>query len=232
MLFSVSLIAGCNSGQDGDPATWTITDGAITSETQQFEALVTRLGCAGGVTGEVLEPDISLGADDVTIEFAVDSISGDQSCPDNDQVAVNIDLGEPIGDRSLVDGACSIREAATTLFCTDEGVRWTPAPPSPDCNGPAAPQRTLDMALVPAPPTARGPDADGRQEFGAQVIEALKPMILGADTETVAATLRGSGWTVTIVELPVTTTTATPDLLWSRLVITTCGGRVEAVAFD
>ena len=229
MLFSVSLIAGCNSGQDGDAATWTVTDGAVTSETQQFEALVTRLGCAGGLTGEVLEPDISVGSDEVTIEFAVESISGDQTCPGNDQVAVNVDLGEPIGERKLVDGQCS-SEAATTAFCSDGGIRWSPNPPPPDCSGPEAPQRDLDMTLVPVPPAAAG--SDGREEFGAEVIEALKPMILGADAGRVVATLRGSGWTVTVVERPVTTTTATPDLLWSRLVITTCGGRVEAIAFD
>ncbi len=230
MLFSVSLIAGCNSGQDGDAATWTVIDGAITSETQQFEALVTRLECAGGVTGNVLEPDISLGSDSVTIEFAVEPIDdGPQLCPGNNPVAVNVDLGEPIGDRSLVDGQCS-SEAASTSFCADGGLRWSPAPPPPDCNGPETPERDLDMELVPAPPATSEPD--GREEFGAEVIEALNPMILGADAGRVVATLRGSGWTVTVVERPVTTTTATPDLLWNRLVVTTCGGRVEAVAFD
>ncbi|MFT6290614.1 MAG: hypothetical protein ACJAR2_001205 [Ilumatobacter sp.] len=57
-------------------------------------------------------------------------------------------------------------------------------------------------------------------------------MVLGADANRVVASLRGTGWTVAVVDDPAATTTATRDLLSNRLVVSICDGRVNAVAFD
>lgn len=231
VLVWVPLFAGCNAADDGDPATWRIDGDALTSESTGFEARVTRVGCSGGVTGRVFDPQVSLGSEVVTVRFDVESIGdGPQLCPGNDEVAVVVDLGEPLGDRRLEDGACSAGNESLSSACDDDGIRWSPPPPPIECELPDVPAIGLDIAQVPTPPVAAG--AEGRDEFGASVVDALQPMILGADAGKVVATLRGSGWTVTVVDDPATTTTATPDLLWNRLVVTVCNGRLEAVAFD
>ena len=74
--------------------------------------------------------------------------------------------------------------------------------------------------------------AEGRGEFGEEVVDALTPMVVGADAGAVVANLRALGWTVTVIERSATTTTMTPDVLWSRIVVTTCGDVVDEVSFD
>jgi hypothetical protein len=93
-----------------------------------FTAHVERLGCSGGVTGTAIDPQIALRDDEVVITFTVKELpDGPQLCPGNDEVAVGVDLGEPIGNRTLVDGACvSGTAAASTGACSDGSVRWTP----------------------------------------------------------------------------------------------------------
>jgi hypothetical protein len=196
-----------------------------------FTAHVERLDCSGGVTGTVFDPRIELRDDEVVITFMVNELpDGPQLCPGNDQVAVDVDLGEPIGNRMLVDGACaSGTEAASTGACSDGSVRWTP-PVIQDCEQPAAPTRSLDRSAMPSPREAAGPD--GRDEFGNDVIEALRPIAVGGDAGALVANLRALGWTVTVVERSTTTTTVTPDLTWDRLVVTTCGDVVDEITFD
>jgi hypothetical protein len=47
------------------------------------------------------------------------------NCQGNDSVSVGVDLDEPVGQRSLVDGTCHGGEAANTAICVDDGgVRW------------------------------------------------------------------------------------------------------------
>lgn len=40
----------------------------------------------------------------ISITFSVVPLDGDQECPSNPSTAVEVDLGEPLGDRRLVDG--------------------------------------------------------------------------------------------------------------------------------
>ena len=87
---------------------------------------MSRLGCANGVTGEVLPPDVQVLDDRVVVTFEVAALGpGDATCPGNDLVPYTVELGEPIGDRMLIDGAClDGGPAATTSWCIDdEGVR-------------------------------------------------------------------------------------------------------------
>ena len=74
--------------------------------------------------------------------------------------------------------------------------------------------------------------ADGRDEFGSDVIEALRARAVGADAGAVVANLWALGWTVTVVQRSTTTTTVTPALRWDRLVVTTCGDVVDEITFD
>ncbi|MEM9656700.1 MAG: hypothetical protein AAGA65_31790 [Actinomycetota bacterium] len=88
-------------------------------------ALVSRLGCSGGRTGEIWQPDLVLDDDQVVITFFVEPFEGDATCPGNDEVPYVVDLGQVLGDRELVDGACLAGRAASTTYCSDDGLRWS-----------------------------------------------------------------------------------------------------------
>ena len=106
---------------------WTLAPGAeVAAQSTEFVVSVTRLGCSGGITGTVLKPTQEVTDSQVTITFEVASLgSGDFTCLGNDEVPYKVVLDEPLGDRALVDGQCAAgKEAATTSFCEDGGVRW------------------------------------------------------------------------------------------------------------
>lgn len=106
-------------------ATWQVTDGsAVNGDDTKLAIGVTRLGCANGETGEISDVDVQLGDDQVAVRARVEPPPGSAyNCLGNDMVEVQVDLGEPIGDRMLVDGACEHPRAATTSAC-DTDVRW------------------------------------------------------------------------------------------------------------
>jgi hypothetical protein len=106
----------------GAPAVWTPDPGNPPSpDRSTFTALVTRLGCNDGTTGRVGTPGVTGSETEVIVTFTVKFASeGYHACPGNDQVAVEVDLGQPLGDRVLLDGACQPSGAAVdTSFCED-----------------------------------------------------------------------------------------------------------------
>jgi hypothetical protein len=120
----------------GDPAIWHIDPtnppepGAST-----FTALVSRIGCHGGVTGTVNPPGIMQGDEGFVITFTVERAEpGDHTCPGNDAVPYEVDIGLPIADDLLLrDGMCLREPLVTRSECvvddgTSEGrfndVRW------------------------------------------------------------------------------------------------------------
>lgn len=112
----------------GSTAVWTIDDTVPPSpDSDSFTALVTRLGCSGDQTGEVLEPQVTTEDDRIVVTFAVAPLpEGAYPCPGNDLVPYTVQLDDPIGSRELVDGACLSGEAASTSFCEAGAVRWRP----------------------------------------------------------------------------------------------------------
>jgi hypothetical protein len=98
----------------------------ISTASSSFTAHVMRLGCSGGQTGTVLPPEIVWSDDQVSVTFGVEALPQDvaYTCPGNDAVSFVVELGQPIGQRQLVDGACASEVAAGTSFCRDQGVRW------------------------------------------------------------------------------------------------------------
>jgi hypothetical protein len=125
----IVLSSGCSDSSSEAPATWTVRAGhQVGPETTSFTALVSRLGCNNGVTGDVHEPDVSAEDEVVVVTFSVDPIETDASCPDNDEVPYEVVLPEPLGDRSLVDGQCeSDTDASRTALCEPDGVRYSPS---------------------------------------------------------------------------------------------------------
>jgi hypothetical protein len=114
---------------EGDAAVWSIPpDEDLQPSSTTFTALVTRLGCSGGVTGEVLPPEIRMNDSEVIVTFAVAPKQvGPARCPGNDHVAYEVTLPEPLRDRTLVDGQCLPGgDAGTSASCKPDGTRFRP----------------------------------------------------------------------------------------------------------
>jgi hypothetical protein len=90
------------------PAAWRLApeQAPIGPETQVFDALVSEMACASGrsADGRILPPIVARGDGEVLVAFAVRSLAGGQDCPSNPESRVRVDLGEPLGDRRLLDG--------------------------------------------------------------------------------------------------------------------------------
>ncbi len=111
----------------GDAAVWRIAPKQhLSTSTTRFKALVTRLECNSGVTGKVLRPTVKASESTVVVTFAVsrdEDRAGD--CQSNEWVPYQVNLGEPLGDRALVDGECLPGgEASTTTLCRRDGIRF------------------------------------------------------------------------------------------------------------
>ncbi len=74
--------------------------------TQVFDALVTEMNCNSGqpADGRIVGPRIVVRTEDVLVIFAVRPRPGGQRCPSNPSTRVTVDLGEPLGQRVLLDG--------------------------------------------------------------------------------------------------------------------------------
>ncbi len=72
----------------------------------ELHVLVTEASCAGGseLGDRLLGPDIEVTAYAVRIVFGAIPLVGDQSCPSNPSTPVTIELDEPLGERSVMDG--------------------------------------------------------------------------------------------------------------------------------
>ena len=96
-------------------------------DTTSFTALVRRLGCNSGDTGDVQKPEVNLEDEAVVVTFTVKPVQTEATCPDNDDVPYEVVLPEPLGDRSLVDGQCvSDTDASGAALCRPDGVRYRP----------------------------------------------------------------------------------------------------------
>jgi hypothetical protein len=75
-------------------------------DTRTFEALVTERDCASGrpADGRIVGPDVVGVNSLVLVTFAVHPLAGVQTCPSNPATRVTVDLGEPLGTRTLLDG--------------------------------------------------------------------------------------------------------------------------------
>lgn len=118
------------SGVTGGAATWTVAeDDPPTTDAESFTAMVERLGCSGGETGEVQEATVVADDGQIVVTMSVEPLpSGDYTCPGNKAEPYVVELDGAIGERQLVDGACRSGEAASTSKCSDGAVRWSPQP--------------------------------------------------------------------------------------------------------
>ncbi|MCY7401399.1 MAG: hypothetical protein LH477_10640 [Nocardioides sp.] len=73
-------------------------------------------------------PDINMGDSEVVVTFTVAPKElNAANCLGNEEVAYEVDLGEPLLDRKLIDGQCLPGvEAVTTSRCVPESARYAP----------------------------------------------------------------------------------------------------------
>lgn len=127
VVVGLGLLAWC-SVEDTSSATWVVgPDQQLTGETTRFTAVVSRVGCSSGVQGEPQAPEISYTESEVQITFRISPRIDNGTCRGTAGVPFEVELSEPLGDRSLVDGECRPGSAAwATAFCLEEGVRYRP----------------------------------------------------------------------------------------------------------
>jgi hypothetical protein len=83
------------------------------------------MGCNSGVTGQVLTPEIHRTEDQIVVTFSVAPTRSQGRCPSNENIPYDVDLGEPMQDRAIVDGQCLPgRVAAATAECIDGPTRF------------------------------------------------------------------------------------------------------------
>lgn len=79
----------------------------LAPELNEIPVLVHERGCNSGqdARGRIVEPRIILGAEAVTVVFAVRPREGEHTCPGNPETPYLLVLPEPIGNRTLFDGS-------------------------------------------------------------------------------------------------------------------------------
>jgi hypothetical protein len=75
--------------------------------TQVFDALVTEMACNSGqpADGRIVGPQLVKSPDTMLVIFAVRPRPGGQDCQGNPSTRVSVELGEPLGNRKLLDGS-------------------------------------------------------------------------------------------------------------------------------
>ena len=107
---SAAVASNATSPAVGDAAVWDLApQQELGKSSTKFTALVSRLGCNDGVTGDVVAPDIRVTATEVTVTFRVlPKQIGAADCQGNNKVQFEVDFGEPLAGKSLVDGECCL----------------------------------------------------------------------------------------------------------------------------
>lgn len=82
------------------------------------------------------------------------------------------------------------------------------------------PSDRADQPVMTVPPAVPGPvDDRSRDEWGASMVRAISPAVVGLPTAEAAMLLARACWTVWISYAGAPTTTITPDIRWDRIVL-------------
>jgi hypothetical protein len=98
------------TADDAEVAPWEPAPGAdLTPAATRIEVLVNERACSGGTSaeGRIAPPTIEYGPETVAITLAVIPVTGDAPCPSNPDTPFTVELDEPLGDRTLLDGGTS-----------------------------------------------------------------------------------------------------------------------------
>lgn len=92
---------------DAEVAPWELAPGAdLSPAATRIEVLVHEQGCASGTSaeGRIAPPTIEYGPETVIITLAVIPVTGGATCPGNPDTPFTVELDQPLGDRTLLDG--------------------------------------------------------------------------------------------------------------------------------
>jgi hypothetical protein len=91
-------------GNEGERAEVRLAETPLPDDTS-LQLLVMERGCASGrsADGRISVDDVTLTEDQVRLRVSVVPPGGDQDCPGNPWTPFEVDLGEPLGDRTVVD---------------------------------------------------------------------------------------------------------------------------------
>jgi hypothetical protein len=96
----------------GRAATWVLDPGRLGPgpESSSFFALVSEPLCTSGQRSDLrlIGPVVQALEDRVYVLFATQPLGGEGECPGDPPVSVTVQLGEPLGDRELVDPSSSL----------------------------------------------------------------------------------------------------------------------------
>ena len=118
----------------GDPApttgVWEVsTDEQVGQSTTSFAAAVSNVECTSGRVPVVEDVDVSTSESEVVVTVMVRGHHGYQDCQGTPPAPYTIDLGEPLGQRVLVDGGCGEGQRAHgTALCPEGAIRYEPQP--------------------------------------------------------------------------------------------------------
>jgi hypothetical protein len=102
-------------GELGDAIVALDPDNPPDLTSSQVHVLVTEVGCASGylADGRVTLERLAQLEDRVELVIGVEATNSDETCPSNPPTPFAVELNEPLGDRTLVDGAVyPVRELA------------------------------------------------------------------------------------------------------------------------
>lgn len=170
--------------------------------------------------------DVEVADDVVTVVALMAETGADRCTLECEAVTQAVTLAEPLPEDVRFEAAPNAEPGCSgmsALFVDDS------VPPADNCGPPSAASTEFDRSMIPMPGPVAGAS---RTEFGEQVIRTLTPMVVGADAGTTVAELRAAGWYVTVGDRSQSSATATPDMLWSRLTVTTCAGLIDEISFD
>lgn len=91
-------------GNEGEPAELRLAD-TPSPDDASLQLLVMERGCASGQSadGRVRVDDLALTESEVRLRVSVVPPGGDQECPGNPWTQLEVDMREPLGDRTVVD---------------------------------------------------------------------------------------------------------------------------------
>jgi len=114
---------------DDDLAVWGVArDQHLTAKTTEFWAVITRTGCSSGEQGQPQTPIVDYTETTITITVRIKPHIDSGTCEGTADVPYRILLTQPLGQRTMLDGACippGTNGLEATSFCSDHGVRLT-----------------------------------------------------------------------------------------------------------
>ena len=109
-LALAAALALTSDSDDGpaSPFDWELAPGTeLTPATDSLEVIATERACTGGEApgNRLREPVVRYTESSVILAISADALpDGFYTCPGNPPVSVVVELSEPLGDRSLVEG--------------------------------------------------------------------------------------------------------------------------------